>query len=479
MNLRDYFFSNRCSQKTKIFLSFLKGSAIGFLILFLICTLAVIFFRFKYSGKVCPKVYFFSHDLSGMQIEEVEKILTKEESNFFAQKLTLIWKEDPVKNWEIAPVMIDLRFNREEMIREIFFKETVETGINYFWKSYKLLTLPKIINPKYLYDEKKLTEFVSGIANQVDLPAKDALLEFKEGKVTEFKTSEEGRELNQSVLSSNIISSFDQYPFKETILDLPVEKVLPKVVTSQTNLLGIKELLAGGESFFLDSIPTRVYNIILASSKFHGLVIPPGETFSFAKNIGEISAATGYKQAYVIKEKKTILEDGGGVCQVSTTMFRAALNAGLPIVERQPHYYRVPFYEQGGYPPGLDATVYPPSPDLKFTNDTLAYILIQTEVDKDKKRLVFKFYGTNDGRRSVVEKPIIWSRTPAPNPIYIDEPTLPVGVVKRIDTAHGGAKVSFTRKVFFFNGDLKEEKTFWSNYVPWPAVYQRGTKPIN
>lgn len=475
MNLRDYLFFDCCPHKRKFFLSFLKGSVIGFLILFLVYTLAVIFFRFEYSGRVYPMVYFFSHDLSGMQIEEVEKILTKEENNFFAQKLTLVWQEDPLKNWEITPAMIDLKFNRKEIIKEIFFKGT-ENGINYFWESYKLLTKPKIVSPKYLYDEIKLAEFISGIANQVNLPAKDALLEFKEGKVTEFKTSEEGRELNQFLLSSNIISSFDRYPFKETVLDLPVEKTLPKVVTSETNLLGIKELLASGESFFLDSILTRVHNIILASSKFHGLVIPPGETFSFAKSIGEISAATGYKQAYVIKEKKTILEDGGGVCQVSTTMFRAALNAGLPIVERQPHYYRVPFYEQGGYLPGLDATVYPPSPDLKFTNDTSAYILIQTEVDKDKKRLVFNFYGTNDGRQAVVEKPVIWSRTPAPGPIYIDEPTLPVGVVKRIDTAHGGAKVSFTRKVFFENGDLKEEKTFWSNYVPWPAVYQRGTK---
>jgi len=157
-------------------------------------------------------------------------------------------------------------------------------------------------------------------------------------------------------------------------------------------------------------------------------------------------------------------------------LFRAALNAGLPIVERKAHYYRVGFYEQGGYPPGLDATVYPPSPDLKFKNDTPAHILIQTIVDKEAKRLVFQLYGTSDGRRVEISKPVIHSQIPPPEPVYIDEPSLPAGVIKRIDSAHWGAKVSFTRKVFNADGSLKEEQTFWSNYVAWPAVFQRGVR---
>src|SRR5205085_743367 len=128
-----------------------------------------------------------------------------------------------------------------------------------------------------------------------------------------------------------------------------------------------------------------------------GVLIAPGQVFSFSKAIGEVSSFTGYKQAYVIENGKTVLGDGGGVCQVSTTLFRAALNAGLPIVERHPHAYRVQYYEEDSGP-GIDAAVYVPSVDLKFKNDTGHHILIQAYADVENLRLTFDLYGANDGR---------------------------------------------------------------------------------
>jgi len=460
----------------KILLSFLLGGLIGSLIIILILSAGALLIRLKYANRVYPKVYLFGKDLAGKTEAEVEKYLIYEQNNLSAQKIIFNSIKAPEKTWEVTPAEINFRINVEKLLGEIFFRGRWQTNLGYLLESYKILIVPKQIEPVYSYDSEKISQFMTKIAADVDLPVKEARFEFVEGRVTDFQVAEEGWAVDQDYLKNEIVNAFSLYPFRESNLDVPLKKLSPKILTSQSNQLGIKELLASGESFFKDSIPTRVHNIILASSKFHGLVIPPGETFSFSANIGEISAATGYQQAYVIKEKKTILEDGGGVCQVSTTLFRAALNAGLPIVERHPHYYRVPFYEQGGYPPGLDATVYPPSPDLKFKNDTEAYILIQTKVDKANKRLVFELYGTSDGRTVKLEKPIIHSTTPPPEPIYVDEPTLPVGVVNRLDTAHPGAKVSFKWQVFAVNGDLKEEKTFWSDYVPWAAVYQRGTK---
>jgi vancomycin resistance protein YoaR len=437
----------------------------------------VFFFRVKYANRVYPKVFLFSADLSGKTLDEVLEFLENEQENLNRQKIILTWKEGGERGWEITSQIIDFRFDKDEIIKEAFLKGEGKPSLKWFLETYRLVVAPKVIKPTYCYDAQKLGKIFSQIDSEIRRPAKEALFEFEEGKVTSFQISEEGRELDQAEGEYLVFSSFSQYPFRETIeLTLPVKKVFPKVATSQSNQLGIVQLLAVGESFFMDSIPSRVHNIILASSKFHGIVIPPGETFSFAKYLGEVSSKAGYQQAYVIKEKKTVLEDGGGVCQVSTTFFRAALNAGLPIIERQPHYYRVGFYEQGGYPPGLDATVYPPSPDFKFLNDTPAHLLVQTRIDKEKKRLAFELYGTYDDRRVNLTKPTIHSTSPPPPPIYTDDPTLKAGVVKRVDYGHWGAKVSFKRQVFLANGDLKEEKVFWSNYVPWPASYLRGTK---
>jgi len=448
--------------------SFFRGAILGGLFL-LFC------FKTEHLSLASPKVMVFSQVVSGKTTDELESFLADKEKEFLGRKVVFSWQDN--RHWEVIPQMIDFSLDKAKMAAAVVDAGKTEGGFSHLWDFGNFFRPEKVILPLFNFSQDKLVQITNQISKEVNQPAQDALFDFKEGKVISFQPSRagwlfKGSEFERLVTDSFQSLSSDQADFA---FDLPVVEVRPKVTTDQSNNLGIKELLAMGESFFNDSIPTRIYNIALAASRLHGIVIPPGETFSFAQNIGDISTATGYQQAYVIKNKQTILEDGGGVCQVSTTLFRAALNAGLPITERQAHYYRVGFYEQGGYPPGLDATVYPPSPDLKFKNDTGAYILIQTKIDKQKKRLAFEFYGTSDGRRVELEKPLIHSQTEPPPPIYVDEPGLPVGTEKRIDTTHWGAKVSFKRKIFTSTGELKEDRTFWSNYFAWPAVYQRGT----
>lgn len=463
------------NRKNAVF--FLLGSFLGLIILFLLLTVGVVAVKIKYRGRVYPKVFLFNKDFSGKTIGEADIILEREKEHLAATKITLTYqpKEGERKQWEILPKDINFRLDKDEIGKQLFLKGKLFNWVNLF-QTYKLLMVPKTVQPTYLFEESKLKILLGQINQTVGQSVEEPRFEFKDGRVVDFQAAKEGLIVDEEVLIPLIISALSSYPYQERELNLPMKKVLPKINTANSNDLGINELLAEGESFFKDSIPTRVHNILLASGKFHGLVISPGETFSFAQSIGEISQEVGYQQAYVIKEKKTILEDGGGVCQVSTTLFRAALNAGLPIIERHAHYYRVGFYEQGGYPPGLDATVYPPSPDLKFQNDTPAYLLIQTKIDKLNKSLTFQFYGTSDGRKVEVAKPVILSQTPPPEPIYTDDPTLTLGVVKRFDSAHWGAKVSVVRKVYSADGNLKEERTFLSNYFPWAAVYLRGTK---
>ena len=211
---------------------------------------------------------------------------------------------------------------------------------------------------------------------------------------------------------------------------------------------------------------------MLTAKKINGVVIASGEEFSFDKTVGDITAATGFKQAYVIKSGRTVLDDGGGVCQVSTTVFRAALNSGVPITARTAHAYRVHYYEEDS-PPGIDATIFYPTVDLKFKNDTPGAILIQAWTEG--LTLYVNFYGTSDGRKTEVSTPIILKQTPPPPDLRQDDPTLPKGVVKQVDWSAWGANITFTRKVTRDGQELINEK-FYSNYKPWQAVYLVGTK---
>jgi vancomycin resistance protein YoaR len=298
------------------------------------------------------------------------------------------------------------------------------------------------------------------------------------GKVIAFKPSEEGKTVNTAKIKENLILQleriFSEQKSQRVTIPITIETILPKITTDKANNLGIKELIGKGTSFFYHSIQNRIFNIALAASKINGALIAPNEIFSFNKVLGDVSAFTGYQQAYVIQNGKTVLGDGGGVCQISTTLFRALLDAGLPITERQAHAYRVGYYEQNG-PPGLDATVYAPSVDLKFKNDTNNYILVQTQVDPQLQQLSVFLYGTLDGRSVTLTKPITSNRTPAPPDLYQDDPTLPKGVIRQIDFSAEGSRVSFTREVTKNGVKIISEK-FTSNYAPWRSVFLRGTK---
>jgi len=328
-----------------------------------------------------------------------------------------------------------------------------------------------------LEEEEAIREKVKLLALQINEDPQEALFKFENGRVTAFKPSRTGKKLDEEktrALIKQAIETLSQQENPSLAIDLPITSIPPKITNENVNNLGIRELLGEGVSFFVGSSLARKHNIQLASSRLNGILIPPDQTFSFNQSLGEVSQLTGYQKAYVIKNGQTVLGDGGGVCQVSTTLFRAALNAGLPIVERWAHAYRVSYYEQKSSP-GTDATVFSPSPDLKFKNDTGYHILIQSRYFPEESKLVFSLYGTSDGRKASLSNFRLWDIVSPPPPKYIDDPTLPKGTVKQIEHAIAGAKAAFDWQVTR-NGEVIHEKTFYSLYQPWQAVYLRGTK---
>lgn len=243
--------------------------------------------------------------------------------------------------------------------------------------------------------------------------------------------------------------------------------------------LGITELVSSETTFFYGSDDGRIQNIVTAASQFHGILVPPGATFSMVENIGDISLDSGYAEAWIIYGDRTVKGVGGGVCQVSTTLFRTVFFGGYPIVERWPHAYRVYYYElsQSGSVnenlAGLDATVYAPVVDFKFTNDTPNWLLMETYVNVTERSLTWKFYSTKDGRQ------VDWTTTGLTNtkeppwPVYEENDQLDKGKIKQVDWAVKGAEVTVTRTVTR-DGQVILNDTFKTTYEPWAAVCQYG-----
>ena len=320
-----------------------------------------------------------------------------------------------------------------------------------------------------------ISEYVMGLAESLNKPPQNAKFEFDNGKVSEFAPGLDGVEVQISDTRDQILVGINKLlesDNKHETVEIAVARTTPSVTTNKVNELGINERIGRGESYYAHSIPNRIYNVGLSSARLNSALIAPGEEVSFNKLVGEVSSATGYRSAYIIEKGRTVLGDGGGLCQVSTTMFRAVMSAGLPITERWAHAYRVSYYELNSKP-GVDATVIAPSKDFRFKNDTPGHILIQTINDPKKLHLVIEIYGTNDGRMVTTTEPKVWGIAPPPPDIYQDDPSLATGTIKQVDWSAWGAKASFEYKVVR-DGETIQEKTFSSSYRPWANVYLRG-----
>ncbi len=253
----------------------------------------------------------------------------------------------------------------------------------------------------------------------------------------------------------------------------------PEVLASASGQdLGITELAHSQYTYFFGSSPERIQNIQASAAAFHGLLIAPGETFSMAENIGDINIDNGYAEAAVIVGGETVQGIGGGVCQVSTTLFRAAFFYGLPIRERHQHAYRVFYYERlanGNIDPGLagmDASVYVPVLDLKFTNDTPYWILMEAYVNPTS--IQWKFYSTKVNRYVDWKSSGLQNVTTPEKPLYRENPKLASGVVEQVDWEIDGADVDIVRTVYDPNGQVHLQDRFVTKYEPWQAIFEYG-----
>jgi len=303
-------------------------------------------------------------------------------------------------------------------------------------------------------DKEAIKAYLEDLARKVNRDPMDAKFTVTDGKVTAFAEAQDGLTLDIDNNLETLLTAITTQPTSEKIA-LRYDAKKPEINYSEVNNLGISSIIGEGTSNFKGSPANRIHNIKVATDRYNGVLIKPGEEFSFVSFLGEVDAEHGYLPELVIKQGVTEPEFGGGICQVSTTAFRAAIFSGLKITARKNHAYPVSYYN----PQGMDSTVYIPRPDLRFLNNTPSYILIQTKIVGTV--LTFSFYGTDDGRKTSIDGPTITERQP-----------------------DGALKASFTQLVVAKDGKEIIKDVFNSSYAspykyPHPGGPTLSVRPSN
>ncbi|MDD2758528.1 MAG: VanW family protein [Patescibacteria group bacterium] len=329
-------------------------------------------------------------------------------------------------------------------------------------------------------DVEKMEKYFDDLRYAVDQPAEESKFVMADGKVQEFRGGKTGQALDAAGSYAALLDIFKLRNAGAadvtSTVPLLVKITEPTVKLSEVNDFGITAVIGIGVSTFRDSHTNRIKNIAHAVARLNGTIIAPGEEFSSVHYAGPFTAENGYLPEEVIKGTQIKKEIGGGMCQIGTTLFRMAMNSGMPITERTNHSLVVGYYaDPVNGNPGTDATLYEPILDLKFLNDTGSYLLLQTEIDYKKQQLVFTLWGKPDGRRGYYTHPLVSKWIPAGAPQNIPVNTLAPGE-KKCQNAFKGAVASFVYTRFTSTTE-KIDRTFTSYYRPLPQICMVGVDP--
>ena len=396
------------------------------------------------------------------------------------REITLFIDESPPRQWNVAEAVTQIE---TALSTPIHLVGTARDGI--------LLT-PWIISQEQIRSALEVTLRADGEGRRYDVSldlsalerylatlspalskaAVDGLFDFDptSWSLTALSPSSTGRKLNVEATMERLEAAvFDPLNRRVAMVFEPLTPRYHEGVTAAD--LGITELVAEATTYYWGSWPNRRTNIAIGAGALNGIIIAPGEEFSFNDHLGDISPEAGYLEGSVILGGATVTGIGGGICQVSTTMFRAAYSGGYAITERNSHGYRVGYYEYANAGPGLDAAIWQPEIDLRFQNNTPHHLLIESSFLGAKDALQFRIYSTRHWR-TVIESPIIRDVVPAPEDKYVEATDLYSGQIRQIDYAADGADVWVYRNIYDTAGNLVKRDQTYTRYQPWQAVFE-------
>jgi vancomycin resistance protein YoaR len=326
-------------------------------------------------------------------------------------------------------------------------------------------------------DEQSLATWLDGLVaadiEKAPVNAKVAWSDKKKALIATEK-SRKGARLKPLSLAREVVQSFWG---DHKAVNVPVTVLQPDVDSDNLEALGITTKLAVGDSSYVGSNDGRATNIVVGSGLLNGALIPPHGIFSFNHAIGVIEVEKGYVEASVIQGERIGRDVGGGICQVSTTVFRAALLAGVPIVEWWPHTYRLGFYEQDGWAPGFDASILQPNDDpfsggdFRFENPTDSWMLVESYTADERVYVII--YGAKTGYEVQFTEPQISGPIPPPDhPLEVVDSTLEAGTVQQSELAQPGYEVVFDRIVTDKDGNEVMRDTWDTVFASRPDVWK-------
>lgn len=328
---------------------------------------------------------------------------------------------------------------------------------------------------------QKIDDYIKeNLASKLEIPAENVTINMEmpedkddenwiyNSKITFDGSAQNGIIVDRDALIDGMLQALNN---EDKTVKIPLKEVKAEVFAPQElKDRGITELFSVGYSNFSGSSWKRVHNIKTGINRFNGVIMPKDTVFSFNNQLGPVDGSTGYLEELVIKGDKTEPDFGGGLCQVSSTFFRAGLFGGLDIAERKAHSYAVSYYARpGGH--GLDCTIYPGVSDCKILNDSPGDILIQAYIDGNDA--YFKFYGTQDGRTVGLDGPYYSNQAAAPPDKTIYDPNLPEDYYEEKEHPHNGFDATWYRTVVNAFGE-ETKQTFISRYQARPKVILRG-----
>lgn len=419
----------------------------------------------NWENVIYPKVYIEDINVGGKQLEEVEQLVKKEYGEpLLSKKIEIVANN---KTYTLDYSTLEASYNTDEIIREAFSYGKSGNLI----EKYRLIKSEekKVYKLKFAYNSKPIDELIEKIENEVNKVPSSASISITNGNI-KITPEVNGSMLQRDKLRQAIIEAINgDLSQGHTKIEAPIEIVKPEI--TKEKLSAINTPIASFSTAFSTSNANRINNIELATKAVNGTLLMPGQSFSFNETVGERTKARGYKEAGVIIGDKVESGLGGGICQVSSTLYSAMLHTNLKADERRNHSLPLAYIGKG-----LDATVDWGNIDYKFTNTLDKPIYIEGYTTKDKK-VYFNIYSdkafTNKTYEVYTEVSVVESTIK-----YIDDATMLKGETKVVKSPSNGYSVKVYRKTIENGKAIKTETISNDYYKPVSGEIIRGTKGV-
>ncbi|MGO0122276.1 VanW family protein [Desulfothermobacter acidiphilus] len=420
-------------------------------------------FSSRPTGVVVAGVYLDGHYVGDQTAGELSAWFNQYESSYISRTVEV---DCEGQRWRLTLADLGVKLDRSVLQAALEIGNRGWVGRR-IWERWQVRRHQLHLPLKFSVDQQKLVATLQEATKELTVPPQNAAFRVMPDDSIVIIPSREGKCADVEAAYPQLLEILERR--REMVIHLPMKPIPPKHTTEDVKNMGVDCLLGQFTTKFDPSQSNRVYNVSIAAGAFNGLLVAPGETVSFNQVVGPRSSKAGYKEAPTIIEDRFVDTVGGGVCQVSTTLYNAVLLSGLKIVERTAHSLPVSYV-----PLGRDATVSYGGFDFRFQNNTAKYLYLKTMVGYDT--LTIKIYGNHQFKHRVEVRTWVTEEIPF-KVVRQDDPDLERGqeVVKQ--KGQKGYKVSAERWIWEGN-QVRKEPLPSSFYRPVDEIVAVGTKVV-